>query len=272
MKRWKRFWKLRKQDDMVKIILIFWVFGMGCLIQAAYNGVLLYQAVQSPAEYVLMADTTDGALSAKQKELVQEEDVMAAGLWRQTTLTVKYQGMEAAFSCSELSEPYMETVYGIRDEGAMKTIYMNQKAFSQVLGGRDGSGYSQNNDANRTLRVTYVKEDQGDETSRQQTADIVLVKDGVSEEEPLVFCKGDRIDLAKYASGIRVYVGRHDLDGRNAEKLQETGFTIANMQEIREAEYLGQMKLVRIKYGVLTAALCLFCACVLMKFRRENRR
>lgn len=271
MKWWKRFWKLRKQDDMVKIILIFWVFGMACLIYAGYNGILLYQTVQSPAEYVLAANTPGGALTVRQRELIQEEDIMAAGLWRQTSLTVKYQGMETVFSCSELSEAYMETVYGIRDEGAMKTIYMNQKAFSQLLLNRAADVYSQNSEEIHALRVTYVKDEQGDEILGQGTADVVLVKDGVPEDTPFVFCKGECINLTKYAAGIRVYAARQDLNGEGVQKLQEKGFEIVNIQEIQEAEYLGQMTLIRIKYGVMTAVLCLFCACVLMKFRRKNK-
>ena len=164
----------------------------------------------------------------------------------------------------------MEEVYGIRDEGAMTTIYMNQKAFSVLLQNTDSVGYSRNGEAARALRVTYVKEAEGDEPSRQKTADVVLVKEGVPEDELFVFCKGDPIDLAKYASGRRVYAERQDLYQETAERLQNKGFTIANMQEIRETEYRLQTEAVEIRYGVMTAALCLFCAGVLEKFRKSR--
>lgn len=270
MKQWKRFLKLRKQDDMVKIILALAVLGAVFMIRAVYHGIRIYQTVQSSAEYVLTADTPGGTLAGRQRELMQEENITAAGLWRQTSLTVKYQGRETALSCSELSEDYMEEVYGIRDEGAMTTIYMNQKAFSGLLQNTDTVGYSRNGEAARTLRVTYVKEAEGDEPSRQKTAEVVLVKEGVPEDEPFVFCKGDPIDLAKYASGIRVYAERQELYRETAERLQNKGFAIANMQKIRETEYLLQMETVKIQYGVMTAALCLFCAGVLGKFRKSR--
>lgn len=270
MKKWKRFLKLRKQDDRVKIILALAVLGAVFMIRAVYHGIRIYQTVQSSAEYVITADAPGGTLAGRQRELMQEENITAAGLWRQTSLTVKYQGRETAFSCSELSEDYMEEVYGIRDEGAMKTIYMNQKAISQLLQEGDGIGYFKENGEVRTLRVTYVKEADGDETFRQKTAEVVLVKEGVPEDAPFVFCKGDPIDLTKYASGIRVYTGGQELYGETVDRLQNKGFTIANMQEIRETEYLLQTEAVKIRYGVITAALCLFCAGVLEKFRKSR--
>lgn len=260
MKWWNKFWKLRKQKDVVKIMLLYFVIGMGFMANAVYHGILLYRIVQSPAEYVVAKIAGSAVTETELEEIRRLEYVIAASRQQEEPVTVKYQMKEADFSCILLSESYLETAYGIRKNGAMKTFYMNRKAYEQLMQ-RTGSGGEE-------LVVSYVMESlaEGDEGQKGGTAKAVLVTAGIPEEEPVVFCRGDSAELTGDVAELRVRVGRQELDGGNVRRLENLGYSVVNREEIREAEYLRELELVRIQYGAAVGGICLVSVWVLWRF------
>lgn len=279
MGKFRKFLKLRKQEDAVKLVLLLFLLGTGLIIHAVYNGVLLYRQIQSPAEYALVKDEAGSGLKEEFMEIGKWEHISAASLYQETELLVKYKEKEASFSCIELSEAYMKAAYGISESGATKTFYMNQKAFEQIESGEADREVSQSSEKERKkLLVTYEITDT-DETvadkgekgrGTAKTAEIILIQENVPEEEPFVFCKGEKPSLEKNGAGIRVFAERQDIDGSNVKKMQSSGFTIENISWHQEAEYLQKIRGIRIRYDVLAAAVCFFSSWALWRFRETE--
>lgn len=211
MKWWKKFWRIRKQEDRVKIVLLLFLLGIVFLFYGVYNGICLYQAVQTPVEYVLAGDSGEQNLGRKLNEIREWENMAGASIFRESSVLITYQGEETTFSCVELSEEYIKDVYGISQSGATKTFYMNQKAFDMVKETNEAFSYKQSGSED-TLRMTYETEEAEEgqtqlpekERKEKKTAEIVRVKEGVNEEEPFVFSAGEKGILIKYGMGIRV--------------------------------------------------------------------
>lgn len=272
MKWWKKFWRIRKQEDRVKIVLLLFLLGIVFLFYGVYNGICLYQAVQTPVEYVLAGDSGEQNLGRKLNEIREWENMAGASIFRESSVLITYQGEETTFSCVELSEEYIKDVYGISQSGATKTFYMNQKAFDMVKETNEAFSYKQSGSED-TLRMTYETEEAEEgqtqlpekERKEKKTAEIVRVKEGVNEEEPFVFSAGEKGILIKYGMGIRVCFKGQDMDGSQLRKIQEAGLTVENMQVYQELEHLREGRELHIKYAVGLSIICLFCACILWK-------
>lgn len=277
MKWWKKFWRLRKQEDRVKIVLLLFLMGIVFLFYGVYNGICLYQTVQTPVEYVLTGDSGDKYLGRKLNEIREWENMAGTSIFRENSVLITYQGEETTFSCVELSEEYIKDVYGISQSGATKTFYMNQKAFDMVKEAEGAFSYKQS-DSEDILRVAYEMEaaEEGQtqlpekERKEKKTAEIVLVKEGVNEEEPFVFSVEEKGILIKYGTGIRLCFKGQDMDGSQLRKIQEAGFTVKNINVYQELEYLRKEKELHIKYAFGVSGICLFCSCILWKAGKEK--
>lgn len=277
MNWWKKFWRLRKQEDRVKIVFLLFLLGIACLVYGIYNSVRLHQAMHTSVEYMLTGEGNGSPLERKQKELREWENLAGISICRKSGVRITYRGQETAFSCMELSADYIEKIYGLAQSGVTKTFYMNQKAFDMVkeAEGDAVAGMFGNADS---LRVTYEIEDTEEGQAKQaehegkekKTAVIVLVKEGVREEEPFVFSAAENGILEKYGTEIRICSKGQDMDGSQVRKLQEMGLTVENMQMYQELEYFRNVKEIRIKYNLGMAALCLFCACMLWRAGKET--
>ncbi len=262
MRWWSKFLKLRRQNDIIKIMCLYLIIGAVFIVNAIFNGFRLYQSVQSPAEYVLTGNEQNAASNAKLQEISELENVAALSRQKEMMITIKYQASETVFSCTKLSEAYMEMVYGIQESGAMTTFYMNQKAYGQIK----KNDYSLGEDSdNGELRVNYTAGD-APESQTGGTARVMLVQTRMPEEEPFVFCKGDGMSMSENTADIRVFVNRQDLGGEDVKRLQAFGFTLVNEKEVQEAQYLRQIQLVKIQYGGAVAAISLTCAGFLWRF------
>lgn len=262
MRWWSKFLKLRRQNDIIKIMCLYLVIGAVFIVNAVLNGILLYQSVQSPAEYVLMGNEQNAAANAKLREISELENVAALSRQKEMMITIKYQASETVFSCVKLSEAYMEKVYGIQESGAMTTFYMNPKAYEQIKKNEYSS--SEGGDSGE-LRVNYTAGD-APESQTGGTARVVQVQTGMPKEEPFVFCKGDGISMSMDTADIRVFVKRQDLGGEDVKRLLGFGFTLVNEKEVQEKEYQRQIQFVKIQYGGVVAAISLSCAVFLWRF------
>ena len=63
MKWWTRFWKRRKQDDRIKIMLLFFIGVIGFFADAVNSGIQVYNMMRSPVEYVVSNSSASGLTS-----------------------------------------------------------------------------------------------------------------------------------------------------------------------------------------------------------------
>lgn len=263
MRWWKRFRILRKQNDTVKIMTLFFCGGIFFLGKALCNGVGLYQATKTPVEYEVFAEAGKGAepVSAKACGL---DGVIFAGPFRESTVSFRKKGEELTFSCMELSEEYLEKVYGISKKGAMKTFYVNQRAFGMLKKAGNITG-----DVSE-LRIGYeqqaeVAEKGGQDSSKGTSperesafgnAKVLLIPVPVAEEEPFVCCIGTPLRLKSEEAGIRIW-GRLDLTGENMAKLTEEGFTLSDARQMQLVWQEQALKQTELKYSAILAMICL---------------
>lgn len=293
MSWWKRFWRLRKQNDVVKIMLLFSVLGLGFIANAVYNGMQIYKLVNEPVEYVLSGWETGSSLDSRLSELAGLENVAAVSCQIDSVAMVKYQTFESTISYVMLSEKFIESSYGIRDRGSMKTFYMNAaayKQFTQSVYFRTAEGKNSGNVQGSSLgyvdeglRVSYSLD--GQATSNEEgssadnqvsdtaygTAKVVLVDTDIAGDEPYVFCKGDRASLLRSATGVRVRVGQQDLDGMNVKQMQGLGFSVVNEELIIRTEYEQEIQIIKIKFGLLLAVVCAVSIWALGKYGRIEK-
>ncbi len=262
MRRWKRFWRLRKQNDTVKMMLLYLVIGACFLVNVIYNGVLLYRFLQSPIEYVLAGNASGGVPGAKLREIAELENVKAFSMQGEMEVTMKYQtAEEISCSCICLSKEYLKLAYGIVESGATKTFYANRAAYEQLKRGSDYEGNGEENIARVTYTIEALEEA---EEGRKGSANVVLLTDIRADGEPVMFCGGDSVDYGK-STLVRVLAKKREMDQKTANSLQRTGFTVENTGELQKDAYVQELKLVRMSYGLAVAAVCFVGAWVMWR-------
>lgn len=272
----RSFLRLRKQSDTVKIICLFVLAATAFFISVIYHAWDIYRFVNTPAEYVL---TGEGTVSQKRvDELIQMGDVAAVSRQMEVPVTVLYQGMSTTVNCSLLSQGYIEKLLAIKLPTGTKRIYMNETAFSEML-----QGFSEENedltdveslkpaDGSTEFDIRYSMEEtmadpKGDGEAASmgasavesyKSARLIVVKDDGQGEKALACTAEAEGRLFKDACSLRVLFDRHDLDGLHVEQLGKLGYEIENEEAVIMEENEIKIKLLHIKYGLLSFGICL---------------
>ncbi len=273
--RIKTFLRLRKQNDLVKIICILGLAGVGFFASVMYHVWGLYQYVDTPAEYVLTGN--EGISKKGMDELEHYKGVMQVSRQMDTSVTLTYKGSEGTMECTMLSQEYMENMFHIKVPSGTKRFYMNETAFDQwkqalmetneQLGSVVGTAQS---DGNLEIDVHYSMLDisaddmfsgGGDVSAGEvyKTAKLVVIKneeENGEEEKSFVCTVGTDSQLLKDAFKLRVKFAKHDLDGLQVSKLRKMNYVIENEDVVITEEYEIKMKLFHAQYGLLCLAIC----------------
>lgn len=269
------FLRLRKQNDTVKLICILALTGTACLISAICHLWDIYRYVNLPGEYVLTGETT--VTQKRVNELMQMKDVQNVSRAMEIPITIKYRGTEIVVTCTVLSQEYIEDAYGMKLLGSTKRFYMNEAAFNafcQDLSERN-AGFTMEQeqaDGNMEYDISYSEiqeaSEEGDSVSFQ-SAKIVVVRDGILQEEPLVFMAEHGSRLSKEAVTIWVLFGKHDLDGLHVKKLRKMRYLIKNEDMIMAEEYEMKIRTLHIRYGLFSCVICLTAVLTLWHLVRK---
>lgn len=243
MNRWKKFLRLRKQKDSIKLMLLLAAAAMGFAGSAIIRGVSLYGLIQSPVEYVV---------SGSAKDLSNLENLpyfAAVSPQQECSRTLIYQGREYLISGTILSEEYLNIVYQIQSKGVTETYYVNQPVLRQM------------NAKEQDLLVLCASgESQEDaKVSGTSTVRLVLAEGIRDKEKPQIYLSGGRSQPQMDGSGDgglqRICFFRQDLSGSQRRELEKLGFSIENQEAFLEMEYCKTELLLRIRYDVLIAIL-----------------
>lgn len=259
MKWWSKFWKIRKQKDTVKLMLLFILLGIGFFGHLAYEGICLYQITITPTEYILTSHDPTGITDMQMKELWELEQVSAVSRQQELSLELAGQRGKMNLTCLEVSQSYLENAYGIRSCGSMQVFYMNQLAYEELL---RNMGYGEDYDAPEedwTLGYVLGEEETG-------MAKVILVTEGVPNDQPYAFHEGNSVRLAKNSPAIRIQVRQQDLDGMNVRRFQQSGLEIINHSDVEETGYRQERILLQMKYDCIIVVLCLLTAGCLKKY------
>lgn len=273
MKWWIRFWKRRKQDDRIKIMLIFLMTGIGFLINAIYSGMQIYAMVQTPVEYIVRSNGKSGITEYQMSGIETMENLQAVSKQKESSLTLSDSWGEMAVTCLELSDTYLESAYGISETSAMKVIYLNEMAWEQLakasggsgngVGMMDGESESEAKQIN-SMQLDYIL---GGEDGEKGTAKILRIASGVSNDIACAFCTADNVRLSEGNSEIRLRLSRQDLEGTSIGQINQLGLEVTNSSDMQIDSMRREMKFMQIKYDVIVVVLCLIAAYSLKRKR-----
>lgn len=275
------FFRLRKQNDMVKLICILALTGVACFVNAIYHMGSIYHYVNLPAEYVVMGEgiVTQKSLNAFE----QMEDISEVSREMELPVTIKYKGMEAMITCRVLSQEYLENVYEIEISGGTKRYYMNEAAFTELyqnLSESDASFAMEQEgqtDGNIEYSIQYSDSSEFYEedvpvSAVYKAAKLVVVKNGMQQEEPFICTADSGSSLSKEAFTLRVLYQKHDLDGLHVDALRKMGYSIENEEAVISEEYEMKIRLLHIRYGLLSGGICLVAVLALWRLVRKYMR
>lgn len=256
MKWWREFWRLRKQSDRVKVMFLFFLAGIFFLADAIHGGTEVYSMVKSPAEYVVKNSAADELTSYQMNGIESIPDTGAISRQRTSQLALKAPEGEMTVECLELSEDYLIFAYGVPEESAMKTIYLNETAGEQLLQAFQKTEIEEN------YQTEYILGEQ-EETGM---AKIRVLSEKLPNDTPLAFCASDSVRLSEGGGPVRVLMKRKDLDGMNDKRLATLGLQVVNAVDMEKTAMQQEMKFMQIKYDIIALALCMGALLSLKKF------
>ena len=161
----REFLRLRRQQDAVKIIILY-VIAIGvCCGFLIRDGLRYAQITRTKEEFKLIGN--DQVLTDSKVQRVREiEGVTDVSYDVSDSVTVSYQANTTSFEAELLSEAYIQEVYGITQEGSTMTYYANNAAYKQIC-----QSLSQDIAPIQTeeLTVTYTSSTEQSQNANQPT-------------------------------------------------------------------------------------------------------
>lgn len=258
MSWWRKFLKLRKQNDSVKIMLIFTVAAIGFFAASIRNAVLFYADIHQPVEYVLTAGG-QRPLEGYIHEIQKLDSAECVSLQKETSVSFYIEGENMDLNCIGLSSDYLSKVYDLHEPGSMRTFYINARAVEQLP----------EKVRNRETEQIQADYRMNGEENEEGTARIIVLDDDGADEQPQVLYKDDYLNLSEAALSIRVCMQRNDLNGSTVDNFIRMGLNVENKEELKLSSVERGRKLERLKYELLISVLCMFFTACLIKYGKK---
>ena len=269
----REFLRLRRQQDAVKIIILY-VIAIGvCCGFLIRDGLRYAQITRTKEEFKLIGN--DQVLTDSKVQRVREiEGVTDVSYDVSDSVTVSYQANTTSFEAELLSEAYIQEVYGITQEGSTTTYYANTAAYKQIC-----QSLSQDIAPIQTeeLTVTYTSSteqsqntnqptDRGNDASQaggDRTARIVQVD--IGGNTPFICAVGDPITL-KASGNLRIRIARQDQSQKVLTLAGNLSFSNDNAMEIYQAQAKLDQLFIRVKFELLLMLVCLVAVVTMSKY------
>lgn len=258
----KRYLILRKKYDIVKIISALVIIGIIFLILGGREAYSLYNSVNAPVEYTASGKARDLA------EINNMDNVIYAGEDITNTVAAKYKTIDLSITYEVLPEEYLKSVYGIDDKSLMQILYMNKKAYDNLLKNIN----SENTSYNRIENVDEVDltDGSGDIIGK---AKIYVVDIMCHENDEYIissYNKNSDNYNSHYNSNndgtqiVRIMFDKGDMDGTNVRSLEAKGYFIINSSQEVIKELNNSLIINKIKYNLTIAGFCLIFVGILI--------
>lgn len=269
----REFLRLRRQQDAVKIIILYVITIGVCCGFLIRDGLRYAQITRTKEEFKLIGN--DQVLTDSKVQRVREiEGVTDVSYDVSDSVTVSYQANTTSFEAELLSEAYIQEVYGITQEGSTTTYYANTAAYKQIC-----QSLSQNIAPIQTdeLTVTYTSSTEQSQSANQptdsgsdasqaggsRTARIVQVDFGGNT--PFICAVGDPVTL-KTSGNLRIRIARQDQSQKVLTFAGNLSFSNDNALEIYQAQAKLDQLFTRIKFELLLMLVCLVAVVTMRKY------
>jgi len=267
----REFLRLRRQQDAVKIIILY-VIAIGvCCGFLIRDGLRYAQITRTKEEFKLIGNDQVLTDSKRVREI---EGVTDVSYDVSDSVTVSYQANTTSFEAELLSEAYIQEVYGITQEGSTTTYYANTAAYKQIC-----QSLSQDIAPIQTeeLTVTYTSSteqsqntnqptDSGNDASQaggSRTARIVQVD--IGGNTPFICAVGDPVTL-KASGNLRIRIARQDQSQKVLTLAGNLSFSNDNALEIYQTQAKLDQLFIRVKFELLLMLACLVAAVTMSKY------
>lgn len=269
----REFLRLRRQQDAVKIIILY-VIAIGvCCGFLIRDGLRYAQITRTKEEFKLIGN--DQVLTDSKVQRVREiEGVTDVSYDVSDSVTVSYQANTTSFEAELLSEAYIQEVFGITQEGSTTTYYANTAAYKQIC-----QSLSQDIAPIQTdeLTVTYTSSTEQSQNANQptdsgsdaslaggsRTARIVQVD--IGGDTPFICAVGDPVTL-KTSGNLRIRIARQDQSQKVLTLAGNLSFSNDNALEIYQAQAKLDQLFTRIKFELLLMLVCLVAVVTMRKY------
>lgn len=259
MNWWSKFWKIRKQKDKVKLMVLFLLVGIGFFGQFIYEGIRLYQKVMTPVEYIMTGHSPGGVTDAQMVEIRELKQVTVVSRQQERSLELSAQRGTLTLPCLEVSQSYLEIAYGIQSYSSMQVFYVNPPAYEELLKIMREPEYE--TEGAKECQMGYVL---GNEETGM--AKIILVEEGLPNDIPYAFHEGSSVSLAKNSTVVRIQMEQQDVDGMNEKRLQQIGLEPVNAGAVQDMACFLEQEILRMKYALLVAAISFLSVWCLKKY------
>lgn len=238
----KKYLKLRKQNDSVKLITILFVMLIVVLILFASKICKYYRTVNTKTEYVLACSDNLERVKLKLGKIKEMDGNIAAGTEKNYYITLN--NGETSVMVRECSADYLLKAYNIND----KAFYLNESAY-KILNNKSTEFMALYQKENSTLNGSF------------------RLNKALSDGTPYAFKVGTSASLGTESESVIVAAmfKNADISGETAKALEGLGFEIKNKFEIEKQEYNREMFLVKIKYEFYIILLIVLFIAVLLK-------
>ncbi len=269
----KEFLRLRRQQDAVKIIILYVIAIAVCCGFLIQDGLRYAQITRTKEEFKLIGN--DLVLTDSKVQRVREiEGVTAVSYDVSDSVTVTYQANTTSFEAELLSEAYMQEVYGITQEGSMMTYYANAAAYSQII-----QNLSQDITPIQAeeLTVTYTSSVEQSQSADQPTGNSSdasqaggsrtarIVQVDIGGDSPFICAVGDPVTL-KTSGNLRIQIARQDQSQKVLTLAGNLSFSNDNALEIYQAQAKLDQLFIRVKFELLLMLVCLVAVVTMRKY------
>lgn len=251
----------RRQDDRVKIIIIFALTGIVMSANSLYRTIKLYGIVDNKAEYVIAENESVKIKDYAIDKLKDTGEVITMSRQIESSLSI-YSGEEPVYlDCIALSDEYLAAVYGVDINSSMRVFYINKKAYDLLA--KDEKFKSAFADSPGGITVDYSVAD----NEEKYKGKLVVLNSKIPDDRPYAFYRLDRQSLKSNSTGVRICYSKDDIMGEIKNNLIKNGYTVSNSDVIDSRNNQYEMELLRIKYSIMVAGLCfLFVMCIKIKY------
>lgn len=269
----REFLRLRRQQDAVKIIILY-VIAIGvCCGFLIRDGLRYAQITRTKEEFKLIGN--DQVLTDSKVQRVREiEGVTDVSYDVSDSVTVSYQANTTSFKAELLSEAYIQEVYGITQEGSTTTYYANAAAYNQI---RQSLSQDVTPIQTEELTVTYTSSTEQNQNTNQPTDSgsdasqagggrtARIVQADIGGDTPFICAIGDPVTL-KASGNLRIRIARQDQSQKVLTLAGNLSFSNDNALEIYQAQAKLDQLFIRVKFELLLMLVCLVAVVTMKKY------
>lgn len=238
----RKYLRLRKQYDSVKLITILFIALIVFIVLSVFEIYGFYKDMNTKTEYVLISSDNIEKIKLKLTKIEEMDGNIAAGIEKDYTIT--FDDGETSVLVKEMSQEYLNKCYGLNDN----IFYLNSSAFELAKA-------TQNQ-----LTLHYQKED-------ENLSGVFKLQANLNDSTPFALKRGDFSSL--YAKSDLITVSAMfdsaDVSGETSKSLQSLGFEIENKVDIEQQKYDRNLFFIKIKYNVFIILFILLFITVMIK-------